>query len=45
LPEGFRADLQRHIAEVVAVQMEEVEGDEIQVMLPAGDCLPKGDKV
>jgi hypothetical protein len=31
--------LQRHVAQIVAVQVEQIEGNEVQVMLPTGDRL------
>ena len=37
--QDLAAVLQRHVAQIVAIEVQQIEGDEIEVVLPAGDGL------
>jgi hypothetical protein len=43
--QDFPPILKRHVAQVVAIEMQQVEGDEIEVVLAPGDCLAQGGKI
>ncbi|WP_441338830.1 hypothetical protein, partial [Mesorhizobium sp.] len=43
--QDFPPVLQRHVAQVVAVEMQQIERDEIEVVLAPGDCLAQRGKI